>query len=235
MNLALIGYGKMGKAIESMAVEKGHAVSGVADNPDQLMTIPWEKTDAAIEFSTPETAFENIKCCIDYQTPVISGTTGWLETKPDLDQYCIEHGGTFFYASNFSIGVNIFFKLNQQLASMMSSYDFKASIEEIHHTEKKDAPSGTALSLAKDLMKKIQRYQSWQNHPSTDPNVLGITSLREDKVPGTHTVNYDSELESIQIKHTAHDRKVFVQGVIAIAEWIQGRSGVLTMDDFLKI
>lgn len=234
MKIALIGYGKMGKAIEVVATEAGHFISHKIESKAQLEELLTETPDIAIEFTQPEAAFENIKFCIENNIPVLTGTTGWLDRLPEIEQLCIDHSGTFLTASNFSIGVNLFFELNTWLASKMNKLGFDCTLEEIHHTEKKDSPSGTAITLAEGIINQNSTIQSWVNEESTDQTKLSIISKRKPNVPGTHTVFYTSDLESIEISHIAHDRGVFAQGVMAVAEWIKDKKGVLTMADFLN-
>ncbi|MEX2594396.1 MAG: 4-hydroxy-tetrahydrodipicolinate reductase [Anditalea sp.] len=239
MNILILGYGKMGKIIAEVAEGRGHAIAGKIniDNREELDTLDTSSIDAAIEFSEPTAAFENISWALGHHIPVICGTTGWLERKPEIEQLALSKGGSFFYASNYSIGVNIFFKVNRFLAKIMDGQtDYKVSLEEIHHTEKKDAPSGTAISLAEDIINKISRIKRWDM--DTDMNEreysLPITATREDPAPGTHKVAYHSDVDDIEIKHTAHSRKGFALGSILVAEWIKDKKGVLSMDDFLS-
>lgn len=233
MKLALIGYGKMGKAIEKIALERGHEVTAkiASGNIDNLSKI---KCDVAIEFTSPEAAYNNVQYCVENNIPVISGTTGWSNKKEEIEKLTKSCNGTFFYASNFSIGVNIMFRLNQYLAQMMrNENDYGVSIEEIHHTAKKDAPSGTAITLADDLIAQNQRLIKWVDHPTESKSELTIKSLRIDQIPGTHTVKYSSAIDDIEIKHTAHSREGFARGVVLVAEWLPGKTGVLSMNDFM--
>lgn len=242
MDILLLGYGKMGKAIEQIALDRGHNIIEKIDlhNEESLQSLDPGQVDVAIEFSQPEAAPRNIRYCLKQSIPVISGTTGWLQEKSAIEDFCTEHHGTFFYASNFSIGVNIFFKLNQYLAGMMNQYpEYEPSVEEIHHTEKKDAPSGTAITLAEDLLQAIKQKSEWKlqeedrNYQNTEK--LPIRSLREGQVPGTHTITYSSEIDTIEIKHTAHSRQGFALGAVLVAEWIRNKKGLLSMDDFIKL
>jgi len=244
MKIALVGYGKMGKTIEKIALERGHEIALVIDqhNASKLQSIGPEQVDVAIEFTQPDAAFANLKQLLARQVPTISGTTGWLEHLPTLRQLCQETQGTFFYASNFSIGVNLFFKLSQQLAGLMAGQSaYTASMEETHHTEKKDAPSGTALTLAQGLMAQMPQLKEWacfEGQPPQNPvphATLPITSYRQAGVPGTHAVQYQSHEDTIEIKHTAHSRQGFALGAVLVAEWLPGKKGVLTMDEFLNI
>lgn len=237
MKILLIGYGKMGKTIESLAVKKGHQIAGIIDihNQEDIRQID---ADVAIEFSRPEAAVENVKQCIERGLPVVCGTTGWLDKKNEVETLCKQKQGTFFYASNFSVGVNIFFKVNAHLAKIMNGFTgYEVTIDEIHHTQKKDAPSGTAITLAEDILKELQRKNSWINKSAEKPEELAIHSHRIDPAPGTHTIKYSSPIDDIEIKHTAHNREGFALGAIEVANWIvrENKQGVLNMDDFLKL
>jgi 4-hydroxy-tetrahydrodipicolinate reductase len=237
MKILLLGYGKMGKTIESLARERGHEIIGRIDNDNEPKD-PFNKenTDVAIEFSQPDSAVKNIKWAIKEGIPVVSGTTGWLERKQEIESFCQDHNGTFFYASNFSIGVNLFFKLNTHLAKLMNAYDsYHVSLEETHHTEKKDAPSGTAITLAEGILEELDRKKTYVKGVGKSDADLGIKSIRKDDVPGTHIIRYKGEEDTIEIKHEAYSRKGFAMGAILVAEWIADKSGILTMDDFLKI
>ncbi len=234
MRIALIGYGKMGKAIEKIAVQQGHDIAIVINDSSELEQLVASNTDIAIEFTQPESAYNNLSFCIGKGIPVISGTTGWLDKLPTIEEQCDQYNGTFLYASNFSIGVNLFFELNKWLANKMSSLDFQPSMKEIHHTEKKDSPSGTAITLAEGIMASHPAISEWINDESADHKKLGIVSERTPNVPGTHTVSYSSPLESIEITHTAHDRSVFAEGVVKVADWIHKKKGVYTMSDFIN-
>jgi 4-hydroxy-tetrahydrodipicolinate reductase len=234
MKILLVGYGKMGKTIERVALEKGHQIAGKidVDNQHELDTV---QADAAIEFSHPDAAFANIKRCLERNIPVVCGTTGWLARKPEIEQLTQQINGTFFYASNYSLGVNIFFKLNEHLARIMKGFNsYNVSMDEIHHTEKKDSPSGTAITLAEGVLKNLDRKKSWVNKESANQQELEIKSFRIDQVPGTHVVKYTSVIDDIEIKHTAHTREGFALGAVMVAEWIQNKKGILSMDDFLK-
>ncbi len=237
MKIAIIGYGKMGKTIESMALNKGYdIVLRISDqNLSELTSENLQKSDVAIEFSRPEAAFDNIKACLEAGIPVVSGTTGWLEKMPEVHKLVDKHQGTFFYASNFSIGVNIFFALNRQLAKMMNDWEtYSASIHEIHHTQKLDAPSGTAITLGKGVLENIERLKTWKAGEETaNHSVLPITSDRVDNTPGTHIIKYESEVDEIEIKHLAKSRAGFAQGALMAAKWVVGKKGVLGMSDIL--
>lgn len=228
----------MGRWIEKVALEKGHEVllKIDLDNPDQLKSDLIKKADVAFEFSTPETAADNIKACIDAGLPVVCGTTGWTDNLPEVETYCRESGGTFLFASNFSIGVNIIFQINRWLAEVMNRFpEFRPSISEIHHVHKKDAPSGTAVTLAGDITLKICSIKSWKNDISDDPGILSVISERTGEVPGIHTLTYNSPLETLEITHKAHDRSVFATGAVMAAEFIKDRTGIFTMEDLLRI
>lgn len=238
MNITLIGYGKMGKAIEQIALHKGHEVTFKIDqnNHDLLHTLNGSKTDAAIEFTQPEQAFHNLKYCLENGIPVVCGTTGWLEKRKEIEAICQHNKGAFFYASNYSVGVNIFFHLNKWLAQVMNGYpDYQISTEEIHHTEKKDAPSGTSITLAEGILENYPSKTNWVNDAMGKANELPIVSKRIANVPGTHTIVYESAIDAIEIKHTAHSREGFAQGAVLAAEWLKGKTGVFGMDDLLKI
>lgn len=238
MRIALIGYGKMGKTIERIAIERGHTISAIIDvhNKDDIKKLNGSMADVAIEFSQPESAFGNISHCLENSLPIVSGTTGWLKQKPVLDEICRQNNGAFFYASNYSIGVNIFFHLNKILAGLMKKFpDYAISMEEIHHTEKKDAPSGTAITLAEGLMSQNSAKTKWVNAPTENTDEIEIVSKRIDQVAGTHTVFYDSPIDTIEIKHTAHSREGFAQGAVMAAEWTAKNRGVFGMNDLLKI
>lgn len=234
MRIALIGYGKMGKAIKKIALENGHTIALIIQSNDELAQLNSDDVDLAIEFTQPESAFNNICHSLTQGVPVISGTTGWLHELELVKDLCKEKNGTFLYASNFSIGVNLFFELNKWLADKMAQLDFNPSMKEIHHTEKKDSPSGTAITLAEGIMASRPSINEWINAESADHKKLGIVSERTPNVPGTHTVSYSTPLESIDITHTAHNRSVFAEGVVKVGEWIHRKKGVYTMSDFIN-
>lgn len=236
MNILLLGYGKMGQEIEKIAISRDHHITGriSIDNKDTLTKSHWDDTDVVIEFSAPEAAFSNIQMALENKKPVVSGTTGWLHKKAEIENLVSAHDGTFFYASNFSIGVNIFFRINRYLAQIMNNdSSYNISMKEIHHTAKKDAPSGTAITLAEDAIRELSRKNGWEKEP-TDKNKICITSERTDDVPGTHFVTYENDIDSIEIKHEAKSRKGFALGAVLVAEWIHNKKGVLSMDDFLN-
>ena len=234
MKVALIGYGKMGKAIESILLERGHKVIarfGRSGLDHSLLT----KADVAIEFSLPETAFDNIKACFESQTPVVVGTTGWLDHYHEAEKLCLEKKSAFLYASNFSLGVNIFFEINKRLASMMNQHQgYHIEMEEIHHTQKLDAPSGTAITLAEQIIEEVDRKTSWKLGKGVSASEIAIEAKRIEGVPGTHSIFYDSDIDSIEIKHTAHNRKGFAFGAVIAAEFLHNKTGVYNMKDVLK-
>ncbi|MBC6368737.1 4-hydroxy-tetrahydrodipicolinate reductase [Algoriphagus sp. AK58] len=239
MNILILGYGKMGKIISEIAESRGHTIAAKIniDNREELSTLDPTKIDVAIEFSQPEAALDNIKWALERNIPIVSGTTGWLSKKPEINRLTLEKKGAFFYASNFSIGVNIFFKVNEFLAKLMNETSgYTASMEEIHHTEKKDAPSGTAITLAQGILKNNKQLKEWHlvGEGQGSEQSLPITAKRIDPAPGTHIIRYSSPIDEIEITHTAHSRQGFALGAVMVAEWIPGKKGVLSMDDFLS-
>ena len=232
MKIALLGYGKMGKVIEKIALDRGHEI--VLKKSSNSTYDGLSNADVAIDFSVPESAVCNISECFDTNVPVVCGTTGWLDQYDKMVSLCKEKNGSFIYASNFSLGVNIFFELNEYLAKIMSKIDqYKVSMEEIHHTQKLDAPSGTAISLAKGIIEN-SKYKNWTlNNPEVDE--IKIDAKRIENVPGTHSIFYDSNVDQIEIKHTAHNREGFALGAVIAAEWIQNYKGVFTMKDVLNL
>lgn len=238
MKIALVGYGKMGKEIEKIATERGHQISFriSKENQKDLQNINTTNTDVAIEFSQPESAYENLKNLLSCQIPTVCGTTGWLEKQVEIEKIALQNQTAFFYASNFSLGVNLFFKLNEFLAKMMNSHQqYQVTMQEIHHTEKKDAPSGTAITLAKGILDNYPHKKYWVNHHSTDAEALEITSKREPNVPGTHFVVYTSAEDCIEIKHEAFSRKGFALGAVLAAEFIACRKGIFGMRDLINL
>ncbi|MEZ4972043.1 MAG: 4-hydroxy-tetrahydrodipicolinate reductase [Cyclobacteriaceae bacterium] len=234
LKIALLGYGKMGKAIEGFALKRDHNIIAKIDldNANEIDQI--KTADVAIEFSQPDAVVANLQACFDRSVPVVCGTTGWLEKRMEVEAYCKEKHGALFYASNYSLGVNIFFKVNEFLARIMNQNPaYEISINEIHHTQKKDAPSGTAISLADGIIQNIERMSKW-TMDSPAENEIQITSSRIDPTPGTHTVKYASTIDDIEIKHTAHSRDGFALGAVMVAEWLAGKKGIYTMSDFLK-
>jgi 4-hydroxy-tetrahydrodipicolinate reductase len=230
MKIALLGYGKMGQVIERIAVERGHEIVLKKDEFNTYDGL--SDADVAIDFSVPSAAVSNISSCFHANVPVISGTTGWLEHYDEMIALCAAKNGGFISSSNFSLGVNLFFELNEYLAKMMSKFDsYKVEMEEIHHTQKLDAPSGTAISLAKGVIEN-SNYSNWTMETPA-ANEIFIEAKRIGTVPGTHTVTYNTEIDSIEIKHTAHNREGFALGAVIAAEWIVGKQGVFTMRDVL--
>lgn len=233
MKIALLGYGKMGKVIEKIALERGHEIVLKKSSSDSYLGL--ENANVAIDFSVPASAVENISECLNRGIPVVSGTTGWLEEYPKMVALCENKNGSFIYGSNFSLGVNLFFELNSYLAKMMSKFKtYSVSMEEIHHTQKLDAPSGTAISLAKGIIENTD-YTSWTLDVNPKEKELPIEALRIENVPGTHSIFYTSEVDTIEIKHTAHSREGFALGSVVAAEWLVGKKGVFTMKDVLDL
>lgn len=240
MQILILGYGKMGKIISEIAESRGHHIVAKIniENVGDLKSIDPKTVDVAIEFSQPESAYGNISWCLERDIPVLSGTTGWLTKRGEIESLCNERQGTFFYASNYSIGVNIFFRVNRFLSRLMKDQaDYSVSMEEIHHTEKKDAPSGTAITLAEGVLDNISRLSGWKlaNDPSRTDSDLPIAAKRIDPAPGTHVVTYSSEIDDIEIRHTAHSRKGFAMGAVLVAEWLQNKKGILSMEEFLSL
>ena len=231
MKIALVGYGKMGKIIDEIATQRNHEI--VARLNESPNSENLNNADVVIEFSNPEVAFNNIKTCLENNIPVICGTTGWLDQKPEIEKIAAENNTAFLYGSNFSLGVNLFFALNEKLANLMKNFpEYNVQLEEIHHTHKKDAPSGTAISLAEGIIKNDQRFEGWKLE-ETKEKELGIFAIREDEVPGTHSVFYKSSVDEIEIKHTAYSRNGFALGAVIAAEWIKGKTGNFSMKDVL--
>ncbi|KQT16794.1 4-hydroxy-tetrahydrodipicolinate reductase [Chryseobacterium sp. Leaf404] len=233
MKIALVGYGKMGKIIEEVAQKRGHEiVARLKETPTaENLNYP----DVVIEFSVPEAAFSNIKACLENKIPVICGTTGWLDKREEIDRIALENGTAFLYGSNFSLGVNLFFALNEKLADLMKNVDeYICQLEEIHHIHKKDAPSGTAISIAEGIFKHHPKFDAWKLEETKD-NQLGIFAIREDEVPGTHSVYYRSEVDEIEIKHTAFNRNGFALGAVVASEFIKDKKGIFTMNDVLGL
>ncbi|MBI35046.1 MAG: 4-hydroxy-tetrahydrodipicolinate reductase [Flavobacteriales bacterium] len=237
MKIAILGYGKMGKEIEKIALSRGNDVvlKIGEDNLSDLTKENLSLADVAIEFSTPNTAYDNIQLCFESNVPVVVGTTGWL----DKIDYCIqqtEAGKGLFYASNFSVGVNVFFEINKKLASLMAPYkEYKVAMEEVHHTEKLDSPSGTAITLAEGIIDNLPQVTNWVNEKTASNGELGIFSKRIENVPGTHIVTYENDIDEIYIKHTAHNRKGFALGAVLAAEFMYKKSGFFGMSDLLGL
>ena len=237
MKAAIIGYGKMGREIERILTERGHEAALIidTDNAHELDAAHLAGIDVALEFTPPETAYRNIRTCIECGVAAVSGTTGLTDRRGELQELCRERGGALFYASNYCLGVNLMFRRNRQLAAMIDrvgGYDVR--IEEVHHTQKKDAPSGTAITLAEGIISEIGRKTGWVNEPSDDLSQIVVTSLREGAVPGTHTVTYESDDDRIELKHTIKNRRTLALGAVVAAEFLCGKKGVYTMDDLLK-
>lgn len=238
MKIALIGYGKMGHMIEEIAVGRGHEVVLKIDvnNQKDFTKENLSKADVAIEFTNPDSAFQNVMNCLEFGTPVVSGSTGWNKKLEEAKAFCKEKNGSFLHTSNFSIGVNIFFEVNKMLAKLMSSQpEYDVTLREIHHTAKKDAPSGTAVTLAEQVLSNIDRKKAWVNEPAGSKEQLSIISERIDPAPGTHYVKYTSEVDDIEIIHTAHSRKGFALGAVLAAEYIANKKGIFSMKDVLNI
>lgn len=238
MKIALIGYGKMGKAIEQIALQKQHDIVLKIDveNIAQFTKENVQQADVAIEFTSPHTAFENVKKCLNFGVPVVCGSTGWLQQLPEIEELCKTTDGSFLYASNFSVGVNLFFELNTFLAKLMNAYpEYNIEITETHHTQKKDAPSGTAITLAEQILSNNQLKKSWINNTSNNANELQIISERIDPAPGTHSIKYSSAIDDIEIIHTAHNRTGFASGAVLAAEFIATKKGIFTMKDVLGL
>jgi len=238
MNIAIIGYGKMGKIIEEIAISLGHTINLKIDlnNINDFTKENLNKSDVVIEFTGPHSAYENVMKCLEAGMPVVCGSTGWLEQFDKTKEYCEKKNGSFLYASNFSVGVNIFFEINKVLAQMMDKQQgYEVSMTEIHHTQKKDAPSGTAITLAEQILENLKRKTSWVNHDSKNHEELVITSERTDPAPGTHIVKYSSGVDDIEIIHTAHNRNGFALGAVMAAEFLKDRKGVYSMKDVLAL
>ena len=237
MKIALIGYGKMGKTIEQIALNRGHQIVSIVDinNPEEFQSANFKSADVAIEFTTPATAFDNYMKSFAAGVPVVSGTTGWLDRIGEIKEKCEKEGKTFFYASNFSIGVNIFFALNKYLAKIMNNFpSYNISMTETHHSHKLDAPSGTAIALAEGIIENVDRKDRWTLETAEQPTDLPIHAIREGEVPGIHEVTYESDVDYISIKHDAKSRAGFALGAVVAAEFTAGKKGFLGMDDMLK-
>ena len=237
MKIVLIGYGKMGKTIEQIALNRGHQIVSIVDinNPEEFQSANFKSADVAIEFTTPATAFDNYMKSFAAGVPVVSGTTGWLDRIGEIKEKCEKEGKTFFYASNFSIGVNIFFALNKYLAKIMNNFpSYNISMTETHHIHKLDAPSGTAITLAEGIIENVDRKDRWTLETAEQPTDLPIHAIREGEVPGIHEVTYESDVDYISIKHDAKSRAGFALGAVVAAEFTAGKKGFLGMDDMLK-
>ena len=236
MKAVIIGYGKMGREIERILAERGHEVTLIVDqdNASDLTAENLARADVAIEFTTPATAYGNIRKCLECGAAVVSGTTGWTERLPELQELCRRSGGAMFYASNYSLGVNLMFRLNRELARLMNRFpQYEVSIEETHHTEKKDSPSGTAATLADDIIERMDRKSGWVNEATDDPAPIGTRSYRVGMTPGDHSVTYTSEDDVLEIRHSIKNRRTLALGAVVAAEFLCGKSGVFTMDDLI--
>ena len=237
MKIALIGYGKMGKEIEQILIARGHTIPLIIDlnNTNDLDTAHLQKVDVAIEFTTPSTAYGNVVKCLEEGVPVVCGTTAWLDKLPEVEQLCKEKNGAFFYASNYSIGVNIFFEINRRLAQLMNRFgEYDVTIEETHHTQKKDAPSGTAVTLAEGVLENLDRKQKWVCGTTTVPEELEVVAIRRSVVPGTHTVTYESDVDALSITHMAKSRRGFALGAVLAAEFLHGKTGIFSMKGLMQ-
>ncbi|MBQ4279633.1 MAG: 4-hydroxy-tetrahydrodipicolinate reductase [Rikenellaceae bacterium] len=238
MNVALIGYGKMGKEIERVLTERGHRIVLIidVDNTQDLNAEKLAAADVAIEFTTPDTAYANVVRCLECGTPVVCGTTAWLDKLPRIEALCKKENGTFFYATNYSVGVNVFFEINRRLAALMNAFpEYDVTIEEVHHTQKKDAPSGTAVTLAEDIVAGLDRKARWVGETTTVPEELEVLGIRRSVVPGTHTVTYESPVDSITMVHTAKNRQGLALGAVLAAEYIRDKKGIFSMKDLLGL
>lgn len=236
MNIALIGYGRMGHEIEEIAVKRGHSVKLIIDinNPDDLNKKNLEKIDVVIEFTNPDSALGNILKCLGYGVPVVSGTTGWLKDYEKATDACRNNKTSFIHSSNYSLGVNLLYRLNSELSRLMSRYkDYKVSIEEIHHTKKLDAPSGTAIAIAEGIIKNHNGYTGWAFSGEQKEDQIPVSAIREGSVPGTHTINWDSDIDTLTIRHEARNRKGLALGAVVASEFIHDKQGVFTMDDVM--
>ena len=237
MKIALIGYGKMGKEIEQILIARGHTIPLIIDlnNTNDLDAAHLQKVDVAIEFTTPSTAYGKGGKCLEAGVPVVCGTTAWLDKLPEVEQLCKETNGAFFYASNYSIGVNIFFEINRRLAQLMNRFgEYDVTIEETHHTQKKDAPSGTAVTLAEGVLENLDRKQKWVCGTTTVPEELEVVAIRRSVVPGTHTVTYESDVDALSITHMAKSRRGFALGAVLAAEFLHGKTGIFSMKDLMQ-
>ncbi len=235
MRVAIIGYGKMGKAIEPILVSRGHQVVVKINSQNPLNVEMLDGIDVAIEISRPDLALSHIQICLDAKVPVVVGTTGWYDQFENIKERVNKENLSLLYATNFSIGVHLVFALNEQLAKWMKNFpQYEPSIEEIHHTAKLDAPSGTGITMAEGILKHISRKKSWVNRSSQQPEELALTSIREENVPGTHSISYVSDVDTIELKHTAHNRSGFALGAVEAAEWLVGHPGIHSMQEFLN-
>lgn len=238
MKILLVGYGKMGKNIEGIARERGHEIAGIVDqnNIESINEYTSNEVDAAIEFTQPDSAYNNLTALMKNSIPTVCGTTGWLDKRDDIEKLCQQHQAAFFYASNFSVGVNLFFAVNNYLAKLMNRFEeYDVSMKEIHHIHKLDAPSGTAVTLAEGILENLKRKNNWILDESGTPQDLTVHAERTGEVPGTHIVTYNSPIDTIDIKHEAHSRKGFATGAVLAAEYIAGKQGIFGMNDLLNL
>ncbi len=238
MNIALIGYGKMGKAIEKIAIEKGHQITAIVDSKNPIELLKINNIDVAIEFTRPELARKHMVYCLEIGLPIVVGTTAWKEDLPAITDMVNKQNGSLVHASNFSIGVNLFFEMNKKLAKIMEAHPaYKLEMTEIHHTQKLDKPSGTAVTLAEEIIEQNTNYKHWrlaEDNKLVNENEFFIHALREENVPGTHLISYESQIDSIHFEHIAHSRDGFALGAIVAAEWLQNKKGIFTMKDVLQ-
>jgi 4-hydroxy-tetrahydrodipicolinate reductase len=238
MKLAILGYGKMGKEIEQVALQRNHTVELIIDidNKNELNDENLQKVDVAVDFSIPSSAYDNIVTCFNAGTPIVSGTTGWLDKFDSIKNLCNDLNGSFFYASNYGLGLNIFRQVNIKLAQMMNHFSqYNVEMEEVHHTQKLDAPSGTAITLANDIIGQLERKKAWELNQESNNDKIRITAVREGQVPGIHRIKYDSEVDFIEITHSAKSRKGLALGAVLAAEYIKDKKGVFSMDDLLNL
>jgi len=238
MNIAIIGYGKMGKAIEEIALSRGHKILLTIDehNLSDFNKENIDTCDVAIEFTGPHTAYDNVKKALGFDIPLVCGSTGWLDKLEEVNRLCKARNGSFIYSSNYSVGVNIYFEINKKLAELMERHkEYELQVTEIHHTQKKDAPSGTAITLAEQILERISRKKNWVNHVTDNPHELEIISERIDPVAGTHKVKYFSAIDDIEIIHAAHNRQGFALGAVMAAEYISNKKGIFSMKDVLNL
>jgi 4-hydroxy-tetrahydrodipicolinate reductase len=236
MKIGLIGYGKMGKAIEVIALERGHEITARVNREHPIQEVNWEEVDVAIEFTQPDLAIQHMETCMKNHTPIVVGTTAWQNDLPKVNQLVTDLNGSLLHASNFSVGVNIFFEINRKLAEIMNKHrEYQVSMEEIHHVQKLDAPSGTAVSLANDIIASHLQYTEWQlATEKKSEHAISINALREPNVPGTHEVSYESSVDTIRIEHIAHNRTGFALGAVLAAEFLLGKEGIFTMKEVLN-
>jgi len=238
MNITISGYGRMGKEIEKVAIAKGHTISAIIDTNRDWVKLDSEirKSQVVVDFSQPDVVIDNINRCFSMKIPIVVGTTGWEKEKQGIKEYCIANSLSLFSASNFSIGVNILYEINKILAQLLNNYpEYKIELEEIHHTHKKDRPSGTAIQLANQIIDLVERKKQWTLDDSSNNNDLIVKSIREGEIPGTHIIKYTSDIDELEIKHTAKNREGFARGAIAAAEWLIGKTGYFEMKDLLGL